>query len=161
MKILVTGVAGFTGSHTATRLLDRGDKVVGLDIINNYYDPLLREARIARLSKNAGFRFVKLDLADRSSMSELLRRGGFARVVHLGAQAGVWYSIENPLAYVDSNLIGMANILEGCRYGGVEHLAYASSSSVYGAKSKIPFSVHQSVDHPISLSMQLRRKPTN
>jgi UDP-glucuronate 4-epimerase len=150
MKVLVTGAAGFIGYHTALRLLERGEQVVGLDNLNAYYDPSLKAARLERLSGHAGFRFVKLDLADRVAMPELFRRERFQRVVHLGAQAGVRYSIENPLAYVDSNVVGTANVLEGCRHTAVEHLVYASTSSVYGANTQMPFSVHQNVDHPLS-----------
>ncbi len=150
MKILVTGAAGFIGSHTATHLLERGEQVVGIDNLNSYYDPALKEARIERLSKFPGFRFYRLDLADRSGMQDLFQRERFARVVHLGAQAGVRYSIENPHAYVDSNLVGTTNVLEGCGREAVEHLVYASSSSVYGSNSKTPFSVHDNVDHPLS-----------
>jgi len=150
MKILVTGAAGFIGYHTALRLLARGDEVVGLDILNSYYDPALKMARLERLQRYPGFRFVKLDLADRVALPELFSRERFTRVVHLGAQAGVRYSIDNPLAYVDSNIVGTTNILEGCRRSEVGHLVYASSSSVYGANTKMPFSVHQNVDHPLS-----------
>jgi UDP-glucuronate 4-epimerase len=150
MKVLVTGAAGFIGYHTALRLLERGEEVVGLDNLNAYYDPSLKAARLERLSGQASFRFVKLDLADRVAMPELFRRERFQRVVHLGAQAGVRYSIENPLAYVDSNVVGTANVLEGCRHTAVEHLVYASTSSVYGANTQMPFSVHQNVDHPLS-----------
>jgi UDP-glucuronate 4-epimerase len=150
MKILVTGAAGFIGSHTAQILLGRGDEVVGLDNLNDYYDVTLKEARLDRLKKSPKFRFVKLDLADRESMAELFKREKFNRVINLAAQAGVRYSIQNPLAYIDSNVVGFANILEGCRHNGVEHLVYASTSSVYGANTKMPFSVHQNVDHPLS-----------
>ena len=150
MKILVTGAAGFIGFHTATRLLARGDAVVGLDNLNDYYDVRLKYARLAQLERQAGFRFVKLDLADRAGMTELFRQEKFDRVIHLAAQAGVRYSIENPLAYVESNVVGTANVLEGCRHNGVQHLVYASTSSVYGANTKMPFSVHQNVDHPLS-----------
>lgn len=150
MKLLVTGAAGFIGSHTARLLLERGDEVVGLDNLNDYYDVSLKEARLARLRQLANFRFVKLELADRASMQALFAQEKFQRVVHLAAQAGVRYSIQNPLAYVDSNVVGFANVLEGCRHNGVEHLAYASTSSVYGANTKMPFSVHQNVDHPLS-----------
>jgi len=150
MKILVTGAAGFIGYHTAERLLARGDEVVGLDNLNDYYDPALKEARVARLRRHAGFRFERLDLADRVGMPALFARERFERVVHLGAQAGVRYSIQNPLAYIDSNVVGFANVLEGCRHDGVQHLVYASTSSVYGANTKMPFSVHQNVDHPLS-----------
>ena len=150
MKVLVTGAAGFIGYHTSERLLARGDTVVGLDILNDYYDVNLKLARLARLKAQAGFSFEKLDLADRAGIPALFARERFDRVVHLGAQAGVRYSLQNPLAYVDSNVVGTANILEGCRYNGVQHLVYASTSSVYGANTKMPFSVHQNVDHPLS-----------
>ncbi len=150
MKILVTGAAGFIGFHTARALLDRGDEVVGLDNLNDYYDVNLKKARIATLKDRRRWRFIKLDLADRQGMAEMFAGERFDRVVHLGAQAGVRYSIENPLAYVDSNLVGHANVLEGCRHNEVEHLVYASTSSVYGANTRMPFSVHQNVDHPLS-----------
>jgi UDP-glucuronate 4-epimerase len=150
MKFLVTGAAGFIGFHTAQILLERGDEVVGLDNLNDYYDVTLKEARLAQLRQRPNFRFVKLDLADRSGMQELFAREKFARVIHLAAQAGVRYSLQNPLAYVDSNVVGFANVLEGCRHNGAEHLVYASTSSVYGANTKMPFSVHQNVDHPLS-----------
>jgi len=150
MKILVTGAAGFIGFHTARALLDRGDEVVGLDNLNDYYDVNLKKARIATLEDRSHWRFVKLDLIDRQGMADLFAGERFDRVVHLGAQAGVRYSIENPLAYVDSNVVGHANVLEGCRHNDVEHLVYASTSSVYGANTKMPFSVHQNVDHPLS-----------
>jgi UDP-glucuronate 4-epimerase len=150
MKYLVTGAAGFIGSHTSHRLLARGDEVVGLDNLNDYYDPSLKEARLARLAALPGFRFVKLDLADREGIPALFAKERFDRVIHLGAQAGVRYSLQNPLAYVDSNVVGTANILEGCRHNGVQHLVYASTSSVYGANTAMPFSVHQNVDHPLS-----------
>lgn len=151
MKILVTGCAGFIGFHTAQRLLARGDEVVGLDIVNDYYDVRLKHARLAQFEGKPGFRFVKLDLADRDGMAALFANERFDRVIHLAAQAGVRYSLINPHAYVDSNLVGFTNILEGCRHNGVEHLTYASSSSVYGLNSEMPFSVHHNVDHPISL----------
>ncbi len=150
MKVLVTGAAGFVGYHTAERLLARGDTVVGLDNLNDYYDVNLKLARLERLKRHANFEFVKLDLADRAGIPELFAKERFQRVVHLGAQAGVRYSLTNPLAYVDSNVVGTANVLEGCRHHGVEHLVYASTSSVYGANTKMPFSVHQNVDHPLS-----------
>jgi UDP-glucuronate 4-epimerase len=150
MKFLVTGAAGFIGFHTAQILLERGDEVVGLDNLNDYYDVTLKEARLAQLRQRKNFRFVKLDLADRSGMAELFAKEKFQRVIHLAAQAGVRYSLQNPLAYVDSNVVGFANVLEGCRHNGAEHLVYASTSSVYGANTKMPFSVHQNVDHPLS-----------
>ena len=151
MKILVTGAAGFIGMHTAEVLLARGDEVVGIDNLNDYYDPTLKQARLARLAPNANFRFVKLDVADRPGMEKLFADEKFDRVIHLAAQAGVRYSLENPHAYVDSNLVGFMNILEGCRHNRVEHLVYASSSSVYGGNTLMPFSEHHSVDHPISM----------
>ncbi|MCB1886611.1 MAG: NAD-dependent epimerase [Rhodocyclaceae bacterium] len=151
MKILVTGAAGFIGMHTSEVLLARGDEVVGLDNLNDYYDPTLKEARLARLTPNANFRFVKLDVADRPGMEALFAAEKFDRVIHLAAQAGVRYSLENPHAYVDSNLVGFMNILEGCRHNQVAHLVYASSSSVYGGNTLMPFSEHHSVDHPISM----------
>lgn len=151
MKVLVTGAAGFIGFHTSQLLLGRGDEVVGLDNLNEYYDPTLKHARLRELEKEPGFRFVKLDLADRQGMEDLFRNEQFDRVVHLGAQAGVRYSIEAPFAYVDSNLQGTMCVLEGCRHNNVEHLVYASTSSVYGANTRMPFSVHQNVDHPMSL----------
>jgi UDP-glucuronate 4-epimerase len=150
MKYLVTGAAGFIGSHTSAILLERGDEVLGLDNLNDYYDVNLKLARLERLKPRAGFRFVKLDLADREGMNALFAAEKFDRVIHLAAQAGVRYSIQNPLAYVDSNVVGTANVLEGCRHNGVQHLVYASTSSVYGANTKMPFSVHQNVDHPLS-----------
>lgn len=151
MKILVTGAAGFIGMHTSERLLARGDEVVGLDNLNDYYDPTLKENRLARLTPHPAFRFVKLDVADRAGMERLFAEEGFDRVIHLAAQAGVRYSLQNPHAYVDSNLVGFMNILEGCRHGKVGHLVYASSSSVYGGNTLMPFSEHHSVDHPVSL----------
>ena len=151
MKVLVTGAAGFIGSATAERLLDRGDAVVGLDNLNDYYDVSLKQARLDRLLKRPGFRFERLDVADRDGMRQLFAGQSFERVVHLAAQAGVRYSIENPHAYVDSNLVGFMNVLEGCRHGGVGHLVYASSSSVYGANTALPFSVGDNVDHPLSM----------
>jgi UDP-glucuronate 4-epimerase len=150
VKILVTGAAGFIGFHTAQKLLARGDEVVGLDNLNEYYDVRIKLARLAILERSPNFRFVKLDLADREGMAALFAAEKFHRVINLAAQAGVRYSIQNPLAYVDSNVVGFANILEGCRHNGVEHLVYASTSSVYGANTKMPFSVHQNVDHPLS-----------
>jgi UDP-glucuronate 4-epimerase len=150
MKILVTGAAGFIGFHTAKLLLARGDEVVGLDNLNDYYDVTLKEARLALLAGHSRFRFVKLDLADRAGMPRLFATERFERVIHLAAQAGVRYSLINPLAYVDSNVVGFANVLEGCRHNGVKHLVYASTSSVYGANTALPFSVRQNVDHPLS-----------
>jgi UDP-glucuronate 4-epimerase len=150
MKVLLTGAAGFIGFHTAQLLLKRGDEVVGIDNLNDYYDVSLKEARLDRLKKFKNFRFVKLDLADRAGIPALFKREKFQRVINLAAQAGVRYSIQNPLAYIDSNVVGFANILEGCRHNGVEHIVYASTSSVYGANTKMPFSVHQNVDHPLS-----------
>jgi UDP-glucuronate 4-epimerase len=151
MKILVTGAAGFIGSHTALRLLARGDTVVGVDNLNAYYDPRLKEARLARLVGQPGYTDVRADVADRAAMAEVFTRHRPQRVLHLAAQAGVRYSIENPKAYVDSNLVGFGNVLEGCRHNEVEHLVYASSSSVYGANTALPFSVHHNVDHPMSV----------
>ncbi|MCC5862880.1 MAG: NAD-dependent epimerase [Gammaproteobacteria bacterium] len=151
MKVLVTGAAGFIGYHTARVLLDRGDEVVGLDNLNDYYDVNLKQARLEHLQRAINFHFVKLDLADARGMAELFTREQFDRVVHLGAQAGVRYSIENPQAYVDSNVTGTLNVLEGCRHHPVEHLVFASTSSVYGANAHMPFSVHAGVDHPLSL----------
>jgi UDP-glucuronate 4-epimerase len=151
MKVLVTGAAGFIGSFVSERLLERGDEVVGLDNLNDYYDVALKEARLARLQKQEGFRFARAELADRQAIDALFAEFQFDRVVHLAAQAGVRYSLENPHAYVDSNLVGFLHILEGCRNSKVEHLVYASTSSVYGAHTDMPFSVHQNVDHPLSL----------
>ncbi len=150
MKVLVTGAAGFIGYHTAQALLERGDEVVGIDNLNPYYDPALKRQRLERLARPA-FRFEAVDLADRAAMSALFAGGGFDRVVHLAAQAGVRYSIENPEAYVDSNLVGFINVLEGCRAQRVGHLVYASTSSVYGANTRMPFSESQGTAHPLSL----------
>jgi UDP-glucuronate 4-epimerase len=150
-KILVTGAAGFIGYHTSERLLARGDEVVGLDNVNDYYDPTLKESRLARLTGKPGFRFVKMELGDRSGLDALFQAECFDKVIHLAAQAGVRYSLTNPHAYIDSNLVGFTHILEGCRHYEVQHLTYASSSSVYGANTAMPFSVHQNVDHPLSL----------
>jgi len=151
MTFLVTGAAGFIGYHVAQRLLDRGDTVLGLDNLNDYYDVSLKEARLARLTARERFRFGRLDVADREGMARLFAAERPQRIVHLAAQAGVRYSIENPHAYVDSNLVGFTNILEGCRHNGVEHLVYASSSSVYGGNTRLPFSEHDNIDHPVSL----------
>lgn len=151
MHILVTGVAGFIGFHVARRLLDRGDSVVGIDNVNPYYDVRLKEARLAHLTGRARFDFVRLDLADRSGMADLFVHQRPERVIHLAAQAGVRYSLTNPHAYVESNLVGFLHVLEGCRASQVTHLVYASSSSVYGANTKMPFSIHDNVDHPVSL----------
>ncbi|MFC0225826.1 NAD-dependent epimerase [Serratia aquatilis] len=151
MKFLVTGAAGFIGYHVTERLLALGHQVVGLDNLNGYYDVSLKQARLDLLLEKSAFRFVKLDLADRSGIAELFVEHQFERVIHLGAQAGVRYSLDHPLAYADSNLIGHLNILEGCRHNKVGHLLYASSSSVYGLNRKLPFSTEDSVDHPISL----------
>jgi UDP-glucuronate 4-epimerase len=151
MKILVTGSAGFIGSALSERLLARGDTVIGLDNHNSYYDPALKEARCARLSGQPGYHHHRVDLADRAKVAEIFATCRPERVVNLAAQAGVRYSIENPLAYIDSNITGFAHVLEGCRHNGVSHLVYASSSSVYGANTTLPFSVHHPVDHPLSL----------
>lgn len=150
-RVLVTGAAGFIGYHLSERLLQRGDEVLGLDNLNPYYDPSLKEARLARLQGRPGFRFVRAELADRDAMARIFAEERPEVVVNLAAQAGVRYSLENPHAYVDSNLVGFVNVLEGCRHQGVRHLVYASSSSVYGANTRMPFSVHQNVDHPVSL----------
>ena len=151
MKVLVTGAAGFIGYHLAEKLLARGDEVVGVDNVNDYYSVELKRARLARLERHDGFRFFEIDLADREAMEDVFAAGAFDRVVNLAAQAGVRYSLTNPHAYVDSNLVGFMNVLEGCRHSGVKHLVYASSSSVYGANTTMPFSVHDNVDHPLSL----------
>ncbi|WID97839.1 NAD-dependent epimerase [Bosea vestrisii] len=151
MRVLVTGAAGFIGNETARVLLERGDEVVGIDNLNDYYDPALKLARLARLDGHNRFSFETLDLADRDGMAKLFAEGRFERVVHLGAQAGVRFSIDNPQAYLDSNLTGFGHVLEGCRRNGVEHLVYASSSSVYGANTRTPFRVEDNVDHPVSL----------
>ncbi|MFN3985332.1 MAG: NAD-dependent epimerase [Rhodocyclaceae bacterium] len=151
MKVLVTGAAGFIGMHVSQVLLARGDEVVGLDNLNDYYDPRLKHDRLARLTPQGGFRFVHMDVADRPGMERLFAEEGFDRVVHLAAQAGVRYSLKNPHSYVDSNIVGFMNILEGCRHNRVAHLVYASSSSVYGGNTRMPFSEHDSVDHPVSM----------
>ena len=151
MEVLVTGVAGFIGMHVAARLLQAGHNITGVDNLNDYYDVRLKQARLDVLKHYSNFRFVKMDLADREKMHELFAGGKFERVIHLAAQAGVRYSLENPHAYIESNIVGFTNILEGCRRFPVKHLVYASSSSVYGANKKLPFSVQDNVDHPISL----------
>ena len=148
---LVTGAAGFIGMHTSLRLLARGDQVVGVDNLNDYYDVTLKEARLARLTSHPDFTFHKLDVADRQGMADLFAREKPQRVIHLAAQAGVRYSLTNPHAYIDANVQGFTNILEACRHNGIEHLAYASSSSVYGGNTKLPFSEHDNIDHPVSL----------
>ena len=151
MKVLVTGAAGFVGFHTAVKLLDQGDDVVGLDNFNDYYDVNLKESRAAILDGYDNFKMVRLDLADRAGMESLFETEKFDRVVHLAAQAGVRYSIENPHSYINSNIVGTLHVLEGCRHNDIEHLVYASSSSVYGANSAMPFSTQQNVDHPLAL----------
>ncbi len=151
MKILVTGTAGFIGNELALRLLERGDEVIGIDNLNDYYDVSLKEARLARIKDHDNFIEIRKNLEDRAAIEEAFKKYQPQRVVNLAAQAGVRYSIENPLAYIDSNLKGFAHILEGCRHHNVEHLVYASSSSVYGANTTMPFSVHDNVDHPLSL----------
>ncbi len=150
-KVLVTGAAGFIGFHLSQQLLARGDEVIGLDNLNNYYDVSLKKDRLAQLQGKSGFSFYNLDLADREGMTQLFAEAGFDLVAHMAAQAGVRYSLKNPYAYVDSNLVGFINVLEGCRHSKVKHLVFASSSSVYGANTKTPFSVHDNVDHPLSL----------
>ena len=151
MRILVTGTAGFIGAALGLRLLERGDEVIGIDCLDTYYDVGLKKARLARLAAAAAFTDLRIRLEDRNAVAEAFRAHRPERVVNLAAQAGVRYSIENPMAYVDSNLLGFANVLEGCRHNGVDHLVYASSSSVYGANTNMPFSVHHNVDHPLSL----------
>jgi UDP-glucuronate 4-epimerase len=151
MNILVTGTAGFIGSYVAQRLLARGDSVIGLDNHNDYYDPALKEARLQQFAHHPRYTHVRGDLSDQQVMANLFAQHKPQRVVHLAAQAGVRYSIENPLAYIQSNIVGFAHVLEGCRHHGVEHLVYASSSSVYGANTEMPFSTHHNVDHPLSL----------
>jgi UDP-glucuronate 4-epimerase len=157
VKILLTGAAGFIGFHTAQRLLKRGDEVVGLDNLNDYYDPNLKRARLSILQKEAKFRFVKMDLADKGGMKALFAREKFPRVIHLAAQAGVRYSLENPQAYIDSNVTGTLNVLEGCRHNHAEHLVFASTSSVYGLNTNMPFTPHRGVDHPLSLYASTKR----
>jgi UDP-glucuronate 4-epimerase len=157
MKVLVTGAAGFIGSFTAGRFLERGDEVVGLDNLNDYYDVTLKTARLERLQRQPRFRFVRMDLADKSQMDDLFARERFERVVHLAAQAGVRYSLQDPHSYIKSNVVGTLNVLEGCRYNAVEHLVYASTSSVYGASTQMPFSVHEPASHPLSLYAASKR----
>lgn len=151
MKILVTGVAGFIGMFTARALFERGDEIVGIDNLNNYYDVSLKQARLTQLVGYPKFRFIELDIADSSAIAELFEKEKFQHVIHLAAQAGVSYSLENPQAYVASNLSGFVNVLEGCRHYKIEHLVYASSSSVYGGNKKVPFAETDNVDHPVSL----------
>jgi len=151
VKILVTGAAGFIGFHTSKQLLERGDTVVGLDNFNDYYDVSLKESRAAVLDAYDSFNMVRIDLADRDAMEALFAKEKFDKVVHLAAQAGVRYSIENPHSYIESNIVGTLHILEGCRHNNVKHLTYASSSSIYGASTSMPFSIHQNVDHPLAL----------
>jgi len=162
MRVLVTGNAGFIGFHTANRLLERGDSVVGLDVVNDYYDPAIKHARLAVLDEVAArstgeYRFHRADLADRNAVEACFADGPFDRVIHLAAQAGVRYSLENPHAYVESNLIGFVNILEACRYAKTPHLVYASTSSVYGANTRMPFSEHKGVDHPLQFYAATKR----
>jgi UDP-glucuronate 4-epimerase len=158
--ILVTGVVGFIGFHVAQRLLSTGREVVGLDIVNDYYDLKLKEARLDILRPQSNFTFAKLDLANRSATKSLFAQHRFPTVIHLAAQAGVRYSLENPHAYIDANIEGFINVLEGCRHNECKHLLFASSSSVYGANTKLPFSVQDNVDHPISL-YAASKKPTS
>ena len=151
MKVLITGAAGFIGNNLALRLLARGDEVIGIDNLNDYYDPALKKARLARTQGHPGFTDIRIDLEDRDGIAELFTHHKPDAVVNLAAQAGVRYSLENPHAYIDTNLVGFMNILEGCRYNDVQHLVYASSSSVYGSNTRMPFSVHDNVDHPVSI----------
>lgn len=150
-KFLVTGAAGFIGFHLTKRLIERGDQVVGIDNLNDYYDVNLKKARLAQLEGRPGFRFEKISLEDREKILGLFKEERFDKVVNLAAQAGVRYSLTNPYAYIDANIVGFINILEGCRHSNVKHLAFASSSSVYGSNTKMPFSIHDNVDHPVSL----------
>ena len=151
MKHLVTGAAGFIGYHVSERLLARGDEVIGLDNLSPYYDPALKQARLDRLARHPGFRFARLDISDRESVEQLFARERFPRVIHLAAQAGVRYSVTHPHSYISSNVVGFLHVIEGCRHHGAEHLTYASTSSVYGLDTCMPFSTHQGVDHPVSL----------
>jgi len=151
MKVLITGAAGFIGNNLALRLLERGDEVIGIDNLNDYYDPSLKQARLARTADHPKFTDIRIDLEDRAGIAELFAEYKPDGVVNLAAQAGVRYSLENPNAYIDTNIVGFMNILEGCRYNDVKHLVYASSSSVYGSNTKMPFSVHDNVDHPVSI----------
>jgi UDP-glucuronate 4-epimerase len=162
MKVLVTGNAGFIGFHVARRLIERGDSVVGFDVVNDYYDPALKQARLAILDdvsgrQGADYRFLRADLADRGAVEAVFAENGFDRVIHLAAQAGVRYSIEDPHSYVQSNLVGFTNLLEACRHTGAGHLTYASTSSVYGANTKMPFSEHDGVDHPLQFYAATKR----
>lgn len=150
-NVLVTGAAGFIGSQVATRLLARGNRVIGVDNLNDYYDPALKQARLQRFAAHDAFTDIRADVADEGAMRGIFEQYKPRRVVHLAAQAGVRYSITNPQAYISSNIVGFGNILEGCRHHGIQHLVYASSSSVYGANTRLPFSVHHNVDHPMSL----------
>ena len=159
MKVLVTGAAGFIGYHVSHGLCQRGDQVVGIDNLNDYYPVTLKQDRLAQLAPQQNFRFIQQDIANRDALAELFASQQFDRVVHLAAQAGVRYSITNPHAYADANLVGFLNVLEGCRQSGVEHLVYASSSSVYGANETTPFSEQDNVDHPVSL-YAATKKPT-
>jgi len=151
MKVLVTGSAGFIGSALSIRLLDRGDEVIGIDNHNDYYDPALKEARLNRHLQHPGYKHVRMDIEDKKMVELLFKENQFESVINLAAQAGVRYSIENPLSYINSNIVGFSHILEGCRHNSVKHLVYASSSSVYGSNTKMPFSIHDNVDHPLSL----------
>ena len=151
MKVLVTGAAGFIGSHLSHELIKRGDTVIGLDNLNDYYDVNLKKDRLSKLNTESSFTFINADISEKNSIDEIFKNYNFDKVVNLAAQAGVRYSIENPHAYIESNIVGFINILEGCRHNGIKHLVYASSSSVYGANETMPFSVHDNVDHPLSL----------